>query len=63
MDDNKIIDLYRKHLEATIEEMDKKYGRYCNILAIIILHNREDSEERVNDTYFKFLGEYLHFVL
>lgn len=53
MDDNKIIDLYWKRSEAAIIETDKKYGRYCNTIACNILHNPEDAEECVNDTYFK----------
>jgi len=56
MDDNKIIDLYWKRSESAITETDKKYGRYCNTIAFNILHNREDAEECVNDTYFKVWG-------
>ena len=56
MDDNKIIDLYWKRSESAIAETDKKYGRYCSTIAFNILHNREDAEECVNDTYFKVWG-------
>lgn len=56
MEDNKIIDLYWKRSESAIAETDKKYGRYCNTIAFNILHNREDAEECVNDTYFKVWG-------
>lgn len=34
MDDNKIIDLYRKRSKSAIEETDKKYGRYCKTNAM-----------------------------
>lgn len=56
MDDKKIIDLYWKRSESAIAETDKKYGRYCSTIAFNILHNREDAEECVNDTYFKVWG-------
>lgn len=56
MEDKKIIDLYWNRCESAIAETDKKYGRYCNTIAFNILHNREDAEECVNDTYFKVWG-------
>lgn len=56
MDDKKIIDLYWKRSESAISETDRKYGRYCNTIAFNILHNREDAEECVNDTYLKVWG-------
>lgn len=56
MDDKKIIDLYWKRSESAISETANKYGRYCNTIAFNILHNREDAEECVNDTYLKVWG-------
>lgn len=56
MDDNKIIDLYWNRSESAIAETDKRYGRYCYTIAFNILHNKEDAEECVNDTYFKVWG-------
>lgn len=56
MDDSKIVDLYWKRSESAISETDKKYGKYCNAIAFNILHNREDAEECVNDTYLKVWG-------
>jgi len=53
MDDSKIIELYFDRSEQAISETAKKYGRYCHYIAFQILHNTEDSEECVNDTYFR----------
>lgn len=53
MDDKKIIELYFDRSEQAISETAKKYGRYCHYIAFQILHNAEDSEECVNDTYFR----------
>lgn len=53
MDDNKIIELYWDRSEQAISETSKKYGRYCHYIAYSILHNDEDSEECVNDTYLR----------
>jgi RNA polymerase sigma-70 factor (ECF subfamily) len=51
MDDQQIIDLYWARSENAISETAKKYGKYCHAIAYHILHNDEDSEECVNDTY------------
>lgn len=51
MDDKQIIELYWLRSEAAISETADKYGRYCHYIAYHILHNEEDSEECVNDTY------------
>lgn len=53
MDDSKIIELYMERSEQAISETSKKYGRYCHYIAYSILHNDEDSEECVNDTYLR----------
>ena len=53
MDDRKIIKLYFDRSEQAISETAKKYGRYCHYIAFQILHNEEDSEECVNDTYLR----------
>ena len=65
MDDSKIIELYMERSEQAISETSKKYGRYCHCsifnhvagiihyIAYSILHNDEDSEECVNDTYLR----------
>lgn len=53
MEDKKIVDLYWKRSETAISETARKYGRYCRYIAFNILHNDEDSEECVNDTYLR----------
>ena len=51
MEDNQIVELYFERNADAIKETDSKYGSYCFAIADNILHNREDSEECVNDTY------------
>lgn len=51
MEDRKIVNLYWQRSEKAISETEQKYGRYCYYIANNILHNHEDSEECVNDTY------------
>jgi len=51
MDDTRIIDLYWMRSESAISETAKKYGSYCRSIAFRILHNDQDSEECVNDTW------------
>lgn len=51
MDDTKIVDLYWARSESAISETAKKYGSYCRSIAFRILHNDQDSEECVNDTW------------
>jgi len=51
--DNEIIDLYLQRSENAINETAKRYGLYCQAIAMNILHNQEDSEEVVNDTFLK----------
>lgn len=53
MDDSKIIELYWDRSEQAISETSKKYGKYCHYIAFSILHNDEDSEECVSDTYLR----------
>ncbi|WP_031474308.1 RNA polymerase sigma factor [Agathobaculum desmolans] len=53
MDDKQIIDLYWDRSESAISETANKYSKYCNSIAFNILHNNEDSEECVNDTYMR----------
>ena len=51
MEDSLIIDLYWQRDQAAIAETQSKYGHYCHAIANNILHNHEDAEETVNDTY------------
>lgn len=53
MEDRQIIELFWKRSENAILETANKYEKYCYYIAFNILHSREDSEECVNDTYFK----------
>ena len=51
MEDSKIIDLYWERNEEAISATASKYGSYCRYIAYNILHNQEDTDECVNDTY------------
>ena len=52
MEDHQIVELYFQRNADAIKETDSKYGSYCFAIANNILHNNEDSEECVNDTWF-----------
>lgn len=51
MNDNEILDLYWSRSESAISATSEKYGAYCHAVSFNILHNDEDAEECVNDTY------------
>ena len=51
MDDTEIIDLFFERSEKAISELSAKYGKLVYSIAENALHNREDAEECVNDTY------------
>ena len=53
MEDAKIIDLYFARKEEAICQTDASYGRKLYSLAYRILHDEQDSEESVSDTYMK----------
>jgi len=53
VEDAKIIDLYFARSEDAICETDAAYGRKLFCLADRILHDPQDSEESVSDTYMK----------
>ena len=53
MEDQQIVQLYFDRCEDAIAQTAAKYGKYCHTIAYNILHNFEDSEECVNDTYLK----------
>lgn len=53
MEDLKIIELYEQRSENAIEETRIKYGAYLKTIAYNILHNQEDSEECLQDSYMK----------
>ncbi|MBQ9784155.1 MAG: sigma-70 family RNA polymerase sigma factor [Clostridia bacterium] len=51
LSDEEIIELYWKRNEDAIKETDVKYGKYLFTIAYNIVHDRQDSEECLNDTY------------
>lgn len=51
MKDIDIIELYWERKEEAITATADKYGSYCHTISYNILHNREDAEECVNDTW------------
>ena len=53
MRDTDIINLYWERNEQAIAETEKSYGKYCYSIAFHILHDREDSDECVNDTWLR----------
>ena len=50
MNDSEILDLYWDRKEQAVTETQNSYGRYCYGIAYHILHDKEDSDECVNDT-------------
>ncbi len=50
-EDSQIIELFWKRDAAAISETADKYGAYCFTIANSILHNAEDSDECLNDTW------------
>lgn len=53
LDDSRIIQLYWDRNPGAITETDAKYGGYCMKIAYNILDSASDSEECVNDTYYR----------
>lgn len=53
MEDANILDLYFARSEEAIFQTDAAYGRRLFSLADRILHDHQDSEETVSDTYMK----------
>ncbi|MBQ9774385.1 MAG: sigma-70 family RNA polymerase sigma factor [Clostridia bacterium] len=51
LSDEEIIELYWKRNEHAIAQTDRKYGKYLFTIAYNIVHDRQDSEECLNDTY------------
>jgi len=51
MEDAAIIELYFARNEDALAETAQKYGLFCRKIAWNILHQDEDAEECVNDTY------------
>lgn len=53
MTDAQIIALFWARNEDAIKETDAAYGRKLHVLADKIVHNHEDAEESVSDTYMR----------
>lgn len=53
MEDSKIIELFFARNEDAIKHTDDTYGRRLYHLADNIVHNGQDAEESVSDTYMK----------
>lgn len=51
MEDFEIVALYWERNESAITASADKYGSYCRAISYRILHNDEDAEECVNDTW------------
>jgi len=51
--DQEIVELYWKRDENAIYETDAKYRNYLFQIALNVLGNEEDSEETVNEAYFR----------
>ena len=51
MEDCQIIALFWERSEQAISETNQKYGPYCRTIAWNILHDEQDTEECLNDTY------------
>lgn len=53
MEDNEILRLFNERDEEALRAVAEKFGRLCGSIARNILHNSEDVEECLNDTYLK----------
>lgn len=53
MEDSEILELYFARDQQAVVQTHRKYGHYCFALANSILHNEQDAEETVSDTYWK----------
>lgn len=53
MKDEEILRLYRERSETALTETERQYGALCGTIARNILRNRQDAEERVNDTWHR----------
>lgn len=51
MKDQEIINLYWERDEKAIAASADKYGSYCHTISYNILHNEEDAQECINDTW------------
>lgn len=52
-DDDQIVNMYWERNEYAVTATKARYEHYLMKIAMNILYSREDSEEKVNDTYFR----------
>ena len=53
MEDHQIVELFFKRDDAALEAVSGRYGSYCRKVAGNILHDPEDVEEALADTWLK----------
>lgn len=53
MKDEEIVELFWNRSDDSLQELAKKYEKYCYHIAYGILHNHEDAQECVNDAYYQ----------
>lgn len=53
LEDSQIVALYWQRSETAIGETQRKYGGYCAAIARGVLHDPQDEEECVNDTWLR----------
>lgn len=53
MDNESMLELFRKRDEQALTEMKRRYGKLCFYVAENILSQKEDVEECVNSAYFE----------
>lgn len=51
--DQALVQLFRLYPDQALQELDRRYRRYCYQIAYQILNCREDAEECVNDVLFR----------
>ena len=51
MEDEKIIELFFARSEQALQEVEHRYGTYCQSIAMRVLSNKEDAAECMNDLY------------
>lgn len=53
LDDKEILSLFEKRDPSALEYVGAKYGAYCSSIAVHILHDPQDVEECVNETWWR----------
>ena len=53
MDDGMIVDLFWQRSEDALTMCTESFSAYCRMIAVNVLHNSEDAEECVNETWMR----------